>query len=85
MPPATTSPSGPAKFPAGTPPKPEGDNRAPTSTTSTAEARTKVCVFQQCGILTSVDSDESVQPPFQLRSSKWCSVSSLTIIEYSSD
>ena len=41
--------------------------------------------FQQCGILTSVDSDEHVQPPFKLRNSKWCSVSSLTIIEYSSD
>ena len=41
--------------------------------------------FQQCGILTCVDSDEPVQPPFKLRSSKWCSVSSLTIIEYSSD
>ena len=28
------------------------------------------CDFQQCGILTSVDSDESVQPPFKLRNSK---------------
>ena len=27
--------------------------------------------FQQCGILTSVDSDERVQPPFKLRNSKW--------------
>ena len=34
--------------------------------------------FKQCGILTSVDSDEPVQPPFKLRNSKWCSVSSLT-------
>ena len=34
------------------------------------------CDFQQCGILTSVDSDESVQPPFKLRISKCCSVSS---------
>ena len=41
--------------------------------------------FQQCGILTSVDSDEPVQPSFKLRNSKWCSVSSLTIIQYSSD
>ena len=41
--------------------------------------------FQQCGILTSVDSDEPVQPPFKLRNSKWCPVSSLTFIEYSSD
>ena len=28
------------------------------------------CDFQQCGILTSVDSYKAVQPPFQLRSSK---------------
>ena len=35
--------------------------------------------------LASVDSDEPLQPPFKLRNSKWCSVSSLTIIEYSSD
>ena len=41
--------------------------------------------FQQCGILTSVDSDEPVQPPVKQRNSKWCSVSSLTVIEYSSD
>ena len=40
---------------------------------------------QQCGILTSVDSHEPVQPPFKLMKSKWCSVSSLTLIEYSSD
>ena len=43
------------------------------------------CGFQQCGILTSVDSDEPVQPHFKLRTSKRCSVSSLTIIENSSD
>ena len=43
------------------------------------------CDFQQCGILTSVDSDEPMHPPVKLRNSKWCSVSSLTIIEYSSD
>ena len=43
------------------------------------------CDFQQCGILTCVDSDEPLQPPFKLKNSKWCSVSSLTIIEYSSD
>ena len=41
--------------------------------------------FQQFDILTSVDSDEPVQPPFKLRNSKWCSVSSLINIEYSSD
>ena len=40
--------------------------------------------FQQCGILTSVDSDEHVQPHIKLRNSKCCSVSSLTVIEYSS-
>ena len=45
----------------------------------------KTCDFQQCGILTSIDSDQPVQPPFKLRNSKWCSVSSLTVIEYSSD
>ena len=43
------------------------------------------CDFQQCGIFTSVDSDEPVQTPFKLRNSKRCSVSSLTVIEYSSD
>ena len=41
--------------------------------------------FQQCGILTCVDWDEPLQPPLKLRNSKWCSVSSLTFIEYSSD
>ena len=34
-------------------------------------------VIQQCGILTSVDSDEPVQPPFKLRNT-CCSVSSLS-------
>ena len=29
------------------------------------------CDFQQCGNLTSVDSDEPVQPPFKHRNSKW--------------
>ena len=41
--------------------------------------------FQQCGILKDVDTDVPVQPPFNLRNSKWCSVSSLTLLEYSSD
>ena len=41
--------------------------------------------FQQCGILTSVDSNEPVRTPLKLRISKWCSVSSLTLIEYSGD
>ena len=40
------------------------------------------CDFQQCGILTSVDSYEAVQLPFKLRNSKCFSVSSLTLIEY---
>ena len=39
------------------------------------------CDFQHCAILSSVNSDEPVQPTFKLRHSKWCSVSSLTIIE----
>ena len=43
------------------------------------------CDFHQCGILTSVYSDGPMQPPFKLRTSKRCLVSSLTIIEYSSD
>ena len=35
--------------------------------------------------LTCVDSDWPLRPPFKLRKSKWCSISSLTIIEYSSN
>ena len=42
-------------------------------------------IFQQRGILTCVDSDEPVQHPLKLRHSKRCSISSLTVIEYSSD
>ena len=42
-------------------------------------------IFQQCGILTSVDSDEPVKPPFRLRISKRCSVSSFTLVESSND
>ena len=38
------------------------------------------CNFQKCGILTSVDSDEHVQPLFKFRNCKRCSVSSLTVI-----
>ena len=41
--------------------------------------------FQQFDILTSVDSDDPLQQPFKLRNSKWCSVSSLIIIKYSSN
>ena len=43
------------------------------------------CDFQQCGILTSVDSDERVQPLVKVRNSKCSLASSLTVIEYSSD
>ena len=35
------------------------------------------------GILTCVESDKPVMPPFKLRNSKLCSVSSLRVIEYS--
>ena len=35
------------------------------------------CDFQQCAVLTSIDSDELVQPPFKLRHSRWGSVSTL--------
>ena len=41
--------------------------------------------FQQCGILTSVDTDDPMQPPFKLRNTKWYSASSLTLIENSCD
>ena len=34
------------------------------------------CDFQQCGLLTSVDSYEPLQPPFKLRNSKCCSANS---------
>ena len=43
------------------------------------------CDFKQYGILTGVDSDQPGQPTFKLRNSKLSSVSSLTLIEYSSD
>ena len=36
----------------------------------TSIIRAMTCDFQQCGILTSVDLDEPVQPPFKLRNSK---------------
>ena len=36
-----------------------------------------ICDFQQCGILSSVDSDKPLQPPIKLRGSKLCLVSSL--------
>ena len=40
--------------------------------------------FQQCGILTWMDSDKPVQSPFKLRNSNCCSVSSLAVMDYSS-
>ena len=43
------------------------------------------CDFKQCGILTSVVSDEPVQASVKLRNSECCSVSRLTVIQYSSD
>ena len=43
------------------------------------------CDLQQCDMLTRVDTDEPVQSSFKLRNSKWCSVSSLTFIDYSSE
>ena len=42
-------------------------------------------IFNNVAFFTSVDSDKPLQPPFRLRNSKWYSVSSFTIIEYSSD
>ena len=36
-------------------------------------------------ILTRVDLDEPVQPLFKLKNSQWCSINSLTVIEYLSD
>ena len=43
------------------------------------------CDLQQCKILTNVDSYEPVHPPYNLRSSKCCSVGSLILIKYASD
>ena len=45
---------------------------------------TRAWDFQQCGILTSVDSDVPVQLLLSL-DTYCCSVSSLTLIEYLSD
>ena len=44
-----------------------------------------ICDFQQCGILTSVDSDEPVQPHFNLRNSKWCSAYNIQATSKGSD
>ena len=42
-------------------------------------------ISNNVAFLTSVDSDEPLHSHFKPRNSKWCSVGSLTIIEYSSD
>ena len=42
-------------------------------------------IFNQCGILPSVDSDKHVQPLVKLRNSKFCSASSFRVLEYASD
>ena len=42
-------------------------------------------ISNNVAFLTGVNLDEPVQPPVKLRNSKWCSVSSLIFIEYSSD
>ena len=53
--------------------------------THTPDIRGAALDFQQFHILTSVDSEEPLQPPFKHKNSKWYSVSSFTIIDYSSD
>ena len=58
-------------------------NKRMDSRLITLSHRAAKCDFQQCGILTSVELDEPLQPSFKLRNSKWCSLSSLTPIEYS--
>ena len=42
-------------------------------------------ISNNVALLISVDSDEPMQSPFKFRNSKWFSVSSLGVIEYSSD
>ena len=62
------------------------DSDAPTDlTTALANKNELRRDFQHCDILKSVDLYEPVQPPFKLRNYKLCSVSSLRVIEYSSD
>ena len=58
--------------------------RRPNEFSHKKAMRAMTCDFQQCGILTSVDSDEHVQPHCKLRKSICCLFSSLTVIEYSS-
>ena len=41
--------------------------------------------FQTMWYFDMIDSDKPMQPPFKLRNSKCCSVSSLIVIGYSSD
>ena len=43
------------------------------------------CDFQQCGILTIVDSDEPVQPPLSLETPNDVQSVNLTVIENKSD
>ena len=43
------------------------------------------CDYQQCGILTSVDSDEPVHPTVKLNNTKWSLVSRWTVLEYLRD
>ena len=50
-----------------------------------AHERAATCDFHQYGILTSVYSDETVQTTIKIRNLKWCSVSRLTVVEYSND
>ena len=47
--------------------------------------RAATCDFQECGIFTSVDSDEAWQPPFKLRNSKCWLTRSLIVVKYSND
>ena len=62
-----------------------GEAQTRSLSVSSQASTTEPLRFQQCGILTSVDSDEPVQPPFKLRNSKLCSVSSLIVKEYLSN
>ena len=70
--------------------KPQGKNIAGSLVTKhkvwwAADVMSRDTWFPAMWHLASVDSDEPVQPPLKLRNSKWCSLSSLTLIEYSSD
>ena len=73
------------EFPTVKYPNPEEGKGALVCTCSLLLIRAATCDFQQCGILTSVDSDKPVHTPFKPRNSKWYPVSCLTLLEYSSD